>query len=736
MATKGSLGVLGLEEQTNAGPSVQSGGTIDSGTTQAVTQRGTITDFKSEEVNVEQSETVTPTTEKVNDEQKATPGVLGTGSYYADTAPLTSSWENKAEQQSGIKFQQDVLAGKQTMLRSAQEAQAKGQEMQTQLALGEYMRGQSTEKAGWTGGYMLDQKRQGDYLKASIQAQMYGAQELQRYGMDTQLEAARLAYDLGKEQLAYQLYQQEYQKSITEAQMFGYYVSPENRDLLNQLRASQAVLSDVNATEEEKARATVVKNQIDTWFGEQNLDPNDISKFAEITMEREQWNQAKLDAVLATINDDPSTFIARNPDGSYATDPATGQYLKLNFDDISSSDLATFLSKDDGSDNKFADATFRSYAKYLAQSTINDYFSSLGEGVAPTAEGFKTYLATAGADKLQAFRDKNPSLKATIDAILASNFSPTLTRDGVTISYGGPVSGAPSEEEPGSEEPDSDTPVTEDGLTPTEIIQTYEDPEAPALEIDSIDTQTIEGGKEFTYTNQPETNWILNNNLFDGAVYIKKESKYLFDTGFFKDGDVVKIPKYDRSIAQTGNILGYTYGILKDGKLHEIDVNKVPGADKDAYFGNRLKDLGNILTNRKALLDHEASIASTKKTESKDITSSYIFNFLNNSNITNSNKKSYMDGISKVVAAALNGTLKEGSYITFGNSTKALYYKDGKFHEITNFTISNPAGTAQERKDREERNLAMGIYTNWGPGVGNLITSTDLTNTIEGENRF
>jgi hypothetical protein len=155
-------------------------------------------------------------------------------------------------------------------------------------------------------------------------------------------------------------------------------------------------------------------------------------------MEREQWNQAKLDAVLATINDDPSTFIARNPDGSYATDPATGQYVKLNFDEINSSDLLTFLSKDDASeDNKFADATFRSYAKFLAQSTINDYFSSLGEGVAPTAEGFKTYLATDGADKLEAFKAKlSPEADAAVNAILADNFSPTLTRGGVTITYG------------------------------------------------------------------------------------------------------------------------------------------------------------------------------------------------------------------------------------------------------------------------------------------------------------
>jgi hypothetical protein len=391
---------------------------------------------------VEQEASVTvPSTEgpRIQDTQgrRGPDGPLGLNNYYAETAPLTSTWENKAEEQSAIQFQQNVLQGKQTSFQGRKELEAQGQEMQTQLALGQYMRGQSAEKAGWTGGYMLDQKRQGDYLKASIQAQMYGAQELQRYGMETQLEAARLAYDLGKEQLAYQLYQQEYQKSITEAQMFGYYVSPENRDLLNQLRAAQGVLLDANATADEKTRATAVKDQIDTWFGEQNLDPNDISKFAEITMEREQWNQAKLDAVLATINDDPSTFIARKSDGTYETDPATGQYLKLNFDDISSTDLGIFLSRDDASTgNKFADATFRSYARFLAQSTINDYFISLGENGVPTADGFKTFLSGPGADKLQAFRDKNSELKSTIDAILASNFSPSLTRNGVTISYG------------------------------------------------------------------------------------------------------------------------------------------------------------------------------------------------------------------------------------------------------------------------------------------------------------
>ena len=690
--------------QTTVTPEVA----VDSGITGAM--GGTNT---SQIVEQEPTVTVPPVTEPQG--QTPTEGTdlnLGGNNYYAQVAPLTSSWESSAAQQQGIKFQQDVLAGKQTLLRSAQEAQAKGQEMQTQLALGEYMRGQSQEKAGWTGGYMLDQKRQGDYLKASIQAQMYGQQELQRYGMETQLEAARLAYDLGKDQLAYQLYQQEYQRSLQEANMFGYYVSPENRDMLNQYRAANSVLADANATEEEKARATVIKTQINEWFSEEDIDPNDLQAFSQITMEREQWNQAKIDAVLATINDDPSTFIARNPDGSYATDPATGQYIKLNFDDINSADLATFLSKDDGSDNKFADATFRSYAKFLAQSSINDYFTSLGEDGVPTVDGLKAYLAGAGADKLQAFRDKNPSLKATIDAILADNFSPSLSRNGVTITYtrdgvATPTAPGGTPTTPTQPTGNSNTPVSEGGLTPTQIIQTYEIPNFEPLVINS------------------NTNWINNNSLFDGASYIKKETKFLFDTGYFKDGDIVKIPKYDRSIAQTGEVLDYTYGVLKDGKIHQIDINRIPGENKDALFGNKLKDLSDIITNRKALLDHEASIASTKKTESKDITSSYIFNFLNNSNITNSNKKDYMDGISKVVAAALNGTLKEGSYITFGNSTKALYYKDGKFHEITNSTISSPAGTTEQRKDKEEKILAMGINANWGWSVDNLITSTN-----------
>jgi len=398
-------------------------------------------------------------------------GNLPKGNYYTETAPLVSSWESKAQQMSESQFRVDLNKANQTMLRSRQQMEQEGQQGQTELALGEYMRGQSAEKAGWTGGYMLDQKRQGDYLRASIQAQMYGAQELQKYGMDTQLEAARLSYDLGKQNLAYKLYQDAQQMAVTEAQMFGYYVSPEIRDLLNQRTAAQSVLSGLDSTTEEKERAQRIIEQVDTWFGEQNLDPSDISKFGQITMEREQQNQAKLDAVLATIGDDPSTFLARNADGSYTIDKATGQYVKLNFADLTKEDLYNFLRKDDASENKFADGAFKSYARFLGQSSIAAYLSSLDEDAEPTQAGFAAYIATEGNDRLAAYFEELGLTKEEAQAIIGESFTASLTSGGKTISYGyGSTSSSGVSGQTPNTEPEFDL------SKPETVIDYYKDP--------------------------------------------------------------------------------------------------------------------------------------------------------------------------------------------------------------------------------------------------------------------
>ena len=487
-------------------------------------------------------------------------GAAGRDNYYATQAPLVSSWESNAERMAEGQFKVDVNKAKQTLLRSRQQMQDEGMKGQTELALGEYERGQSAEKAGWTGGYMLDQKRQGDYLKASIQAQMYGAQELQKYGMDTQLEAARLSYDLGKENLAYKLYQDAQQMAITEAQMFGYYVSPEIRDLLNQRTAAQTVLSDTNSTEAERQRAQQILTQVDTWFGEQNLDPNDITTFGRITMEREAQNQAKLDAVLASIGDDPSVFLARNADGSYMTDPATQQYVKLNFADISKEDLYNFLNKDDNSELKFADSAFKSYARFLGQSSIAAYMATLGEDEEPTQAGFATFIAQEGNDKLAAYFESLGLTTEEAQAIIGETFTASLTSDGKTISYGyngttgdgtttntttSPTTTVPEvvidEDDPDSVYSDYEIPYNNSVITKDDFIERYtkyarhtndggslELPTSAAEYADQFKIFYDNAMKNHSFSNQiPEnisyTNWAKNlhnsHNMFIGGSY-------------------------------------------------------------------------------------------------------------------------------------------------------------------------------------------------------------------------
>ena len=562
-------------------------------------------------------------------------GVMGrstppSGNYYAETAPLVSSWESTAKEISESQFKVDLNKAKQTMLRSAQQVQSEGQQSQTELALGEYMRGQSAEKAGWTGGYMLDQKRQGDYLKASIQAQMYGAQELQKFGMDTQLEAARLSYDLGKQNLAYKLYQDAQQMAVTEAQMFGYYVSPEIRDLLNQRTAAQSVLSDMGSTEEDKNRAQKILDQVDVWFGEQNLDPNDITKFGQITMEREAQNQAKLDAVLASIGDDPSMFIARNNDGTYMIDPATQQYVKMNFADVTKEDLYNFLNKDDNSELKFADSAFKSYARFLSQSSIASYMATLNEDEEPTQAGFAKFIAEEGNDKLAAYFESVGLTTEEAQAIIGDTFTASLTSDGKTISYGyGGTTGdgtsttpptTPTEEvvvdenNPDGVYTDFTIPYNDIVVTKEDFIERYrkyaeftnvggglELPTSAAEYADQYKVFYDNAIKNHSFSNQiPESvnykDWAKNlhnsHNMFIGGSYEKHieerigsyfKEKAGFDFGEIKFEDTPSGPN-----ASTIKIDAFNLTKVQKQKLIELGFNsQVVNGKETLYIGFR-----------------------------------------------------------------------------------------------------------------------------------------------------
>lgn len=312
---------------------------------------------------------------------------LKLGTYYTDQVPLKPSYVSRGEQMAESQFNQNVTQARGSALQGAEELVKTGGEMQTQLALGDYMRAQSAEKAGWTGGYMLDQARQGEYLKATIQAQMYSAQDLQKYGLESQLEAARMAYDLGKEQLAQQYYNEAYQRALTEANLFGYYVAPETRDMFNQY---QAAITAKNANPDDPDAQRII-DTVEQFYGKEGLTEADIRAFSQTTLEMQQIMSAKFDAAMATIESDPSKFLVKDESGNYAFD-ANGNYITLDMDDINKADLMNFLTSDNNSQTKTSDAAIRSYLRYLGQSTINGYFSSLGENETANNQGFVDWL--------------------------------------------------------------------------------------------------------------------------------------------------------------------------------------------------------------------------------------------------------------------------------------------------------------------------------------------------------
>ena len=119
-------------------------------------------------------------------------GINGDASAGAGAAKDTQySWDKKGTDQAQNQYQQDALKAKQDALANRQTIEQNALQYQQQADMMQYANNQNAEKVGWTGGYVLDQNRQMEYLKASIQAQMYGAMELQKYGYDSALAAAR-----------------------------------------------------------------------------------------------------------------------------------------------------------------------------------------------------------------------------------------------------------------------------------------------------------------------------------------------------------------------------------------------------------------------------------------------------------------------------------------------------------------------------------------------------------------
>lgn len=313
------------------------------------------------------------------------------------------SWDQQGTEKALTQLEIDKNNAKQEALANRQTIEQNAQAYQQQADMMKYSANQSAQSAGWTGGYVLDQNRQMEYLKSSIQAQMYGAMELQKHGYDTALAAARLSYDLNQQEFAHQYYMDAVNVAVTEAQQTGYYISAEVRDMMSQYNIAQEKLKSATS-HDERYEAQQVTKAVQNWFSSQGINmtepavktlslltselnaaQSNLQMYMNTYFEQLTRVQAADSAAASKLANDPSYFIVYDENGQEQYDTTTGKILLGNFSDMSKEEVANMLKTN--SKNK---STFESYIDSTYEKVINDYLKSVevksGENISYAVE--------------------------------------------------------------------------------------------------------------------------------------------------------------------------------------------------------------------------------------------------------------------------------------------------------------------------------------------------------------
>ncbi len=201
------------------------------------------------------------------------PGESGQG-YSAAVGEY--GWDKDASKRAGMQYESDVLAARQRALASRQDLDAKAKDSQKQFDMEQYASNQSIDKAGWTGGYVLDANRQLGILRESLKADMYTSEELQRYGYDTALAAARLAYDMNEFDLALDYYDKAVNQAMQLASITGHFVSPENTYHANQYNIAMQQVEEAKTSGVSDPKAEAIIKKIEDWYAPQYDDSGNL----------------------------------------------------------------------------------------------------------------------------------------------------------------------------------------------------------------------------------------------------------------------------------------------------------------------------------------------------------------------------------------------------------------------------------------------------------------------------
>ena len=351
-------------------------------------------EFRVDNVGGKEVQRYSPTPETSTDPSKS-----NTGSGLEAALGTSYSWLDNAEDRANLSYQSDVLNAKAEYLTNRQQIESQGQTGQQQMDMQKYTQNQSADKVGWTGGYVLDQERQMNYLKETIKAQMYGQMELQKYGYDTSLAAARLAYDTNRYDLALEYYNTALSRAVSEAEITGYYVSPEAREMLDEYSLASKVLNTEGVSDEDKLRANKVLESVYQWF-----EDNGISKNGVETMARQEFIQtlrAAAETKLQYANQDIYGLIGGkfgrvDANGNLLYNDDNTQVQTFDFGSMSATEILEYGIS--GSD--IAKEQVHGYIDNLIQNDIQSYLDSIST-TGTKADG--STVKTVGEMKSQDF---------------------------------------------------------------------------------------------------------------------------------------------------------------------------------------------------------------------------------------------------------------------------------------------------------------------------------------------
>ena len=495
-----------------------------------------------------------------------TNGTVSNSGQGIESALGTSySWDTKAEERADLDYKSAVLETKQQFLTNRQDIDVQGQEMQNQFAMQQYSQNQSNEKAGWTGGYILDTERQMAFLKQTIQSQMYGAMELQKYGYDTSLAAARLAYDTNKYDLALEYYNTALSRAVSEAEITGYYVSPEAQDMINQYNIAVKNMEEGVDTD----RAQRVMDSIDKWF-----EANGISKQGVETITHKDFIFTLKEAAKAAANfNDPQLFkidvdsfgeVDENGNLQYSED---NSYIKTkDFDKMTTEQIIEYAKR-----GAIAQQQVMGYFDGLIEKDIHNYLNTVK---VVTGEGDnKTTKYNVSSESLQKYIDNNS--KVIIEGLIKSAFAKGDGQVLGSYALSTEVDGTPVYIKVGG-----------DGAIVVSI-NTVAKPTKTTVKMDGLDTEKDElnntaSNRKYTYRVTPEGQYIKTgyNATSTSDIYdLLKEDGYKSDYSTVIDiskeksewGNYVKQEDFSESKSK-GDAGAYVDKIIADAKAGKIEV--------------------------------------------------------------------------------------------------------------------------------------------------------------------